>query len=139
MLVLEYSDLKSSLARAKEEGDFYHLFYGILLSSSAKVKQRFIYSDLGALRTSFQSTFEDIFEYAIGQQQSSSKMDMLRLSHSKNYIGIEPGLYRHWVDSLLRTLEVLDPEYNPDLEQSWRLALNKVVNYMAAGYEEEGE
>lgn len=54
--------------------------------------------------------------------------------HDRRHLNIEPRFYPPFVESLLRTIKETDPEFSPEIESAWRMAIVKGVAYMQSHY-----
>jgi hemoglobin-like flavoprotein len=92
------------------------------------------------------------------QSNPSKPMEMLRLSvtlaasyyfhrkpehllakfavmHSRSRLGIEPHLYRHWLDSVLQAVKTHDPACDENVLEAWRRILTPAIEFMQSKYD----
>ena len=54
--------------------------------------------------------------------------------HSRRDLDIDPSLYAPFLESLIDTVRIRDPEFTPAVERAWRSALAPGFAYMRAQY-----
>ena len=55
--------------------------------------------------------------------------------HNRGHLGIEPHLYRHWLESVLLAVKTHDPDCDENVLAAWRRILTPAVEFMQAQYE----
>ncbi len=130
------TNVRSSVDRATEQGDLFGVFFELLLNSNLKIRSKFIGREVSKHKESLRDGIETVLLAAEGDSNAQNQLTKLRETHSRDNIGVDPMLYRYWVDSFLRALELLDPEYTSDLEREWREIMRHVTSHMAEGYED---
>lgn len=130
------TNVRSSVDRATEQGDLFGVFFELLLNSNLKIRSKFIGGEVSKHKESLREGIETVLLAAEGDSNAQNQLTKLRETHSRDNIGVDPMLYRYWVDSFLRALELLDPEYSSDLEREWREIMHQVTSHMAEGYED---
>ncbi len=134
---MDCETIKASMGRAITRGDIFGRFYQIFLQSNPKIKPIFTNVDMekqkALLRQGINLAIMFAEERAIGQ----SAMNRLRHSHSKSNLGIDPSMYRYWLDSFMKALSEFDPDFDNTLEKQWRETLTKATDHIASGYNEE--
>lgn len=70
---------------------------------------------------------------------SNRSMDSLCATtekHSKKLLDIKPHLYSVWLDCMVEAVKLTDPEFDEDIEESWRIIMQPGINYMIDKYDE---
>ena len=55
--------------------------------------------------------------------------------HSHRHLGIEPHLYRFWLESVLQAVQVHDPDCNEHVLEAWWRILTPAVEFMQSKFE----
>jgi len=55
--------------------------------------------------------------------------------HSRSRLGIEPRLYRHWLDSVLLAVKAHDPKCDENVLEAWRRILTPAIEFMRSKYD----
>ena len=63
-------------------------------------------------------------------------LERLAARHSERGIDVPPGLYEHFVESLVRTIEQHDAHFDQETEAAWREALAPGIDFMTSRYDE---
>ena len=58
----------------------------------------------------------------------------IRKSHSRERFNVKPEYYDYWLQSLIDTLKVCDPNFSDNLEQDWRDMMQVTIDYITEGY-----
>ncbi len=133
---MEFQEIRTSMGRAITHGDVFGRFYDIFLDSNPRIRPMFSDVDMEKQKALLRQGVNLALMFAEGRAIGRSAMDRLRNSHSKSNIGIEPSMYRYWLDSFMKALSELDPDFDANLEKQWRAALGKAINHIAGGYDE---
>jgi len=136
---MEYQEIKISMGRALTHGDLFGRFYAIFLESNSNIKPMFVGTDMEKQKALLRQGVNLAIMFAEGRAIGKQAMDRLRNSHSKSNLGINPSMYRHWLDSFIKAVAETDPKFDADLERQWRMTLSKTVDHIAGGYEEDAK
>lgn len=134
---MESHDIRTSMGRAITHGDLFARFYEIFLESNPKIKLMFVDTNLETQKALLRQGVNLALMFAEGKAIGKSAMDRLRNSHSKSNIGVDPSMYRYWLDSFIKALNEFDPDFDSALEKQWRQALGVAIEHIAGGYSEE--
>ncbi|NOX27078.1 MAG: globin [Gammaproteobacteria bacterium] len=134
---MEFQDIRTSMGRAITHGDLFARFYDIFLASNPKIKSMFVGTNLETQKALLRQGVNLALMFAEGKAIGKSAMNRLRDSHSKSHLGIEPSMYRYWLDSFIKALKEFDPDFDAALEKQWRQALGVAIEHIAGGYNEE--
>lgn len=58
----------------------------------------------------------------------------IRKSHSRERFNVKPEYYDYWLQSLIDTLKVCDPNFSDTIEQDWRDMMQVTIDYITEGY-----
>ncbi len=125
---------KESFRRCCAAPDFFACFYRNFFLACPQAQPLFA-------KTAFQRQHQ-LLQHAIGlllvfplrSRTDPSLLDRVAERHSRRDLGIEPGLYPAFVDSLIQTAREHDPEFTDDTERAWRQAVAPGVAYMQGRY-----
>ena len=124
-----------SLARLSSIHEFLDRFYERFLESSPKVREKFVDTDFirqkRALRTSFHLM---LLAAEDGNRGPERYLKDLAERHGREQLGIGAEYYDLWLDSLLATVRVCDPEFSPEVEQAWERVMMVGIDYMLSKY-----
>ncbi len=123
-----------SYGRACNDAQFFEAFYKNFICKSEDIRAMFVDSDMSAQRSLLRGGIMWLVMHARGM--SDTKIRALGESHSKKNMNIHPSLYGYWLDALLETLHVFDPEFNLELDQLWREVLRPGIKLIQDMYEE---
>ncbi|MDX1250901.1 MAG: globin [Gammaproteobacteria bacterium] len=133
----DFTKTKLSLGRCINSGkDLFERFYEIFLDSHPAIRPRFVKTDMQAQKALLKNGINLAIMFAEGNPVGSGGISRIRESHSKKKINIDPGLYSCWLDSFIKAVSEVDPQFNPELEKEWREMLQITVNHIAGGYEQ---
>lgn len=117
-----------------EEMKFLDRFYEIFLSKSEKVSDLFQQTHMSAQKTMLQDSLIYMRDFYLNRR-TNEYMQHIGKVHSKSGKNITPELYDIWLDSLLEAVKEYDPEFNDDIDLSWRIALSPGIAYMKFMYD----
>ncbi|MGB1091247.1 MAG: globin [Oceanobacter sp.] len=123
-----------SYGRSCNNDIFFEDFYNIFMSKSTDVQKMFSETDMQAQRALLRSGILWLVMHARGMPDT--KIKALGESHSRKKMNIDPNYYALWVDSLMETLARHDPQFSPDLEKTWRRAIDPSLNIIKSMYDQ---
>ncbi len=108
-------------------------FYADFLAASPFVRERFAHTDMSAQRTMLHDSLLMLLEF---NRTRSPGTHLRRLAevHSRRGQDIPPEFYDLWLESLVKAVAMHDPEFSPDVELAWRLALAPGITFMGFCY-----
>ncbi|MFL0806119.1 MAG: globin [Oceanobacter sp.] len=112
---------------------FFEDFYSIFMAKSPDILNMFANTNMDAQRALLRSGILWLVMHARGMPDT--KIKALGESHSRKNMNINPAYYSLWLDALLETLSRHDPEFTPELEQTWRRTLQPSIDIIAGMYE----
>ena len=77
---------------------------------------------------------EHLIEFALGSDESAGELQRVAGTHGRQGLNVAPELYSLWVDTLMETVRIHDPEANDDVEAAWRVVLRGGIDLIVAGY-----
>lgn len=111
---------------------FFEDFYSIFMTKSPDVLNMFANTDMEAQRALLRSGILWLVMHARGMPDT--KIRALGESHSKKKMNINPMFYSMWLDALMETLSRHDPDFTPELEQTWRRTLQPSIDIITGMY-----
>jgi hemoglobin-like flavoprotein len=109
-----------------QEG-FLPRFYELFLASSPEVVEKFKHTDLNRQARILKKSLYVLTMATVGTDEALGELERLRQSHGPRGLDIPPRFYDLWLDCLLRAVEEFDPNWNPEVEQSWRRMLTPPI------------
>ncbi|HEY5601649.1 MAG TPA: globin [Gammaproteobacteria bacterium] len=138
-MAIDFDSVKRSYGRciftreAKEK--FFHHFYDTLLNSHPAIGAMFSNTSWDKQINILKNAISFTIMYAEKQDElAKDVLTRVRKSHSRERHNVEPEYYTHWLNSLVKTLRVCDPNFNDPLEQHWRDMMQISIDYIVAGY-----
>ncbi|UTW47736.1 globin [Bacterioplanoides sp. SCSIO 12839] len=122
-----------SYGRACNNPSFFEEFYSNFMSKSPDIRAMFVNTNMEAQRGLLRGGVLWLIMHARGM--SDAKIRALGESHSKKNMNINPMFYGFWLDALLETLKVYDPEFTPELELCWRSTLRPSIEMIQDMYD----
>ena len=120
---------ESSFARVALDPIFLDEFSARFLRSDPSIAPLFSTIDVEKQKPFTRTEIVALLLYARGNDRGKRLLEQVVSRH--RYLGLQPIMYRLWVDSLMDTLETFDPSWSSDLEQCWRTSLAKGLDYLA--------
>ncbi len=130
-----YDDLHQSYGRCLHNGGFIERFYAIFLQSHPEVKAAFAGTDFDRQRRLLRRTLSNSIMYAAGSEIVKREVDKMAEIHSRRgHAPVQPHLYDHWLNSLLKAVGEFDPQFDAQLENRWREAMGCIIGHFASQY-----
>jgi len=124
-----------SLGRAEANAEFLSLFYAKFLAASPEVEQKFEGVDMRRQARMLMGSMRLILLASQGDQGAKAQLENVAAKHSKSQADIQPELYDLWIDTLIETVEEIDPEFTLGVKQAWRDMMNFGVRCLKGGYD----
>ncbi|MDO3388766.1 globin [Gilvimarinus sp. SDUM040013] len=121
-----------SYGRCCNQDAFFVDFYDRFMGKSDEIRNLFRATDMSAQRHLLRNGIMQLVLHARGMP--ATKLKALGESHSRTGYNIEPRWYSLWFDALLETLAKFDPQFNNDIEQSWRRAIEPGISIIRDSY-----
>ena len=113
-----------SLDRAEANSEFLSLFYAKFLAASPEVEQKFEGVDMRRQARMLMGSLRLILLAAQGDEEAKAQLESVAAKHSKSQANIDAELYDLWIDTLIETVEEIDPEFTRGVKQAWRDMMN---------------
>ena len=117
----------------KNNKNFFDAFYDIFRDSSPIVEKHFQKTDMHQQKKMLEKSFYSLFIF-YATNNANDYLDKIAVRHSKQNANVPPELYDLWMDSLVKTVAEYDPEFDEDVEVSWRIILSSGITYMKFKY-----
>ncbi|MFP4561108.1 MAG: globin [Thiohalorhabdus sp.] len=128
--------VKRSLGRSLHQGDVFDTFYRIFLDSDPRIREQFTETDWEEQKRLLRQGVNNVIGFYEGSATGRSALSRIRQTHCRERMDISPELYDYWVESMIKAVQRLDPDFDPTLEQSWRDVLRYGTEFVKAGYEQ---
>lgn len=125
--------VRDSFGRVAGEA-FIDAFYQSFLAADPRIAPMFARTDMTQQRRLLGDSLVHVLNFAAGDPQAKSKMELLASTHSMDRLNVDPDFYAVWEDSLLETLQARDPQWNDRLETEWRNQLRPAIDLMTSRY-----
>jgi len=136
---IDFDNVKKSYGRcvftheAKEK--FFQQFYETFLKSHPDIGALFVSTDFEKQNSMLKNAINMSILYA--EKQDDLAKDVLTnisRSHSSKRHNVKPEYYDYWLNSLIKTLQACDPNFNQELEQNWRDMMQISIDYIVERY-----
>ncbi|MCC7429723.1 globin [bacterium] len=126
--------LNDSFERCKGNPGFLDSFYKLFLASSGEAAEKFKNTDFLKQKRMLKASLFMMFLAASEVKEGYEQLEKIAESHSKRHLDIKPELYKVWLECLIQTVKVFDLDFNAEIEQIWRKAMEKGIDFMIANY-----
>jgi hemoglobin-like flavoprotein len=126
----------SSLKRCLAAPDFLGAFYERFVGSSEEVREKFKNTDMKRQVRVLEDTLYVVANAVQGEENSLARgaLPALAERHSRKEMDIPPRLFDTWIECLLETVRVHDPEFTPAIEEAWRETVTFAADYIRQRY-----
>jgi hemoglobin-like flavoprotein len=126
----------ASLKRCLAAPGFLESFYERFVGSSEEVREKFRNTDMKRQVRVLEDTLYVVANAVQGEENSPARgaLPALAARHSRNEMDIPPRLFDLWIECLLETVRVHDPEFNPAIEAAWRDTATFAADYIRQRY-----
>jgi hemoglobin-like flavoprotein len=114
--------------------DFLDAFYDELLASDPRIKPLFVKTDMAKQKELLKHGLTMLIMYSSGVSLAKSAIQQLAVKHDRAHLSVDPGLYRFWIQSLLRCVKKYDPKYDDSLGKEWTSAIELGISVMTQAY-----
>lgn len=118
----------------KNDKSFFDAFYDNFIASSPMVASHFQDTDMKRQKMMLEKSFYSLFIF-YATNNANDYLKNIAQQHSKRGHNVPPELYDLWLESLIETVADYDPEFNMDIELSWRVVLSSGITYMKFKYD----
>ncbi|NOZ51543.1 MAG: globin [Gammaproteobacteria bacterium] len=114
---------------------FFKHFYQLFFNSHPEIKTLFEHTDFEKQTTLLKHALSMAIMFAEDDNDlAKSVLTQIRKSHSRTKLNIKPKYYALWLNCLMHTFWVCDPQFNQALEKNWRTLLQISIDYIREGY-----
>jgi hemoglobin-like flavoprotein len=106
---------------------FFQRFYEIFLASSEQVREVFKNTDMLRQREMLKDSLDHIINFG-STRESSSFLEALAVVHKGNKV--KTSMYDLWIEAIIKTLEEIDPLYQPKEGLAWKIILSPGIEFM---------
>jgi hemoglobin-like flavoprotein len=136
---IDFNSVKKSYGRCVLTRDakkrFFSHFYDAFLNSHPAIAPLFANTDFDRQTSILKNAISMTIMYAEKQDElAKDVLTRVRRSHSRERYNVKPEYYTYWLNSLIATLRVCDPDFNEPLEQHWRNMMRISIGYIVEGY-----
>lgn len=125
---------RASYNRCSAAPAFYAAFYMRLFELRPDAKQLFAKTDFDRQHNLLRHAIGLLLSFPESPETRPELLARVAERHSRRDLGIDPSLYPPFLESLIDTLRIRDPEFTPAVERAWRSALAPGFAYMQAQY-----
>jgi hemoglobin-like flavoprotein len=127
---------ESSLKRCEARPDFFDVFYEKFLATSPEVAEKFVGTDFVRQKEALRISLRHLLLVAKDPKQGpDAYLADVASHHGAKGLAIGAHLYDLWLDSLIETVRVCDPECFPEVEAAWEEVMMVGIHYLCANYE----
>lgn len=132
----QYADVQQSFGRClRENGKFVTDFYRRLLASDERIPPMFSHTDWQKQNRLIRRGISSAITYAGSPITVKRQISEIAEIHSRQgRAPVDPGLYHHWVESLVQTVEQSDPRFSPALGDRWRQAVTPAIEIFQSAF-----
>jgi hemoglobin-like flavoprotein len=126
---------EDSLRRCNGDTGFLDRFYERFLTSSPKVREKFLGTDFIRQKRMLQASLQLLLVAAHDEgNRATPYLDEVAARHSASQMAIGAELYDLWLDSLLATVREVDPAWSAEVEQAWESVMTVGIAYLVSRY-----
>lgn len=114
---------------------FIAAFYVNLIASDEEIRKKFERVDMEAQTDNLARAIVMSFLFADKNHQTAARtMDLVRESHNRHHLDIQPHLYDIWLQCLIDTVREHDPQADEELLQDWHDVMSVSIEHIRSGY-----
>lgn len=121
-----------SYGRCCVNEQFFEDFYHIFMQKSDEIRSMFQNTDMPEQRRLLRAGISWLLMHARGAP--GGKLRHLGETHNRGGYNVKPAWYGLWIDALMEAVALHDPQYNPDVDLSWRDSLRPGIDLMCEAY-----
>lgn len=122
---------RESLGRCVECETFLQRFYELFMASSPEVAKLFEKTDLERQKRMLRESLYAML-VAAGTTQGPAHEEIERLAERHRDLGVTPGMFALWLDSLIAAAREHDTHFTDELEADWRASMSGSIALMKA-------
>jgi hemoglobin-like flavoprotein len=126
----------ASLKRCLAAPAFLESFYARFVGSSEEIREKFRNTDMKRQARVLEDSLYVVANAVQGTENSLAReaLPALAARHSRQDLDVPPRLYDQWIECLVETARVHDPQFAPEVEAAWRETLAFGADYMRQRY-----
>lgn len=132
--VRELEQVKKSYERCIAHPDFFDKFYELFFQTDKRIPELFKDTDFTVQRAAIQHGISYMIMYAENSRIATAKIESLSTKHDRNHLNIRPELYTHWLNALIKTIDLYDKEFDTDLKNAWIRILSYGISSIKSKY-----
>ncbi len=121
---------RASYDRCQKAPEFFQAFYDRFFDESPSVRPMFATTDLGRQQRLLKHAIGLLLSYRPPEPDQPNILSRVAHRHGREDLKIDPALYPGFINSLMRTVASLDPEFTPAIGAAWREATADGIAYM---------
>ncbi len=125
---------KASYERCLGQEAFFETFYQTFFRNCPPAVEKFANTDFERQHKLLRHAIGLLLIFPGQEKEEPNLLTRLAERHSRNGLDVSPELYRAFVDSLMETVAVYDPEFGSDVEAAWRATVSRGITYMQSKY-----
>jgi len=125
---------QASYDRCRDTPEFFYRFYANFFADCPEAQSMFANTDFDRQHKLLRHAIGLLLSFNSQSGDEPTILSRVAERHSRGDLAVDPSLYPFFVDSLIKTLHQLDPEFTADTEAAWRAATAKGIAYMQAQY-----
>ncbi len=130
---MAHSEVEASYGRCALNPKFFDRFYEVFLKSHPDIAPMFRNTDFAKQKGLLRAGVATLLMLESGKPLAKMTLDRIGASHgAKGKFNVPHRLYPYWIDSLMAVVRECDAKLSPSLEQQWRTALQRGVDYIVA-------
>lgn len=125
----------ASLDRCNANPGFLDMFYEVFLASSPKVEEKFAHTDFAKQKETLRASFALMLRAARAEGDGPPTwLDSLAKRHGASDLAVGAEFYDLWLDSLLVTVKVFDPQWSPEVAEAWEQGMGIGIRYLVSRF-----
>lgn len=124
----------SGVGISKGGSRFFARFYEVFFDKSEAVSQKFTATDMPTQIRVLQKGMYQLMSFYL-TKKDSQYLHSIAVTHSQSHYDIHPELYDLWLESLLETVEEMDPDYNGAIRLAWQIVMSPGILYLKYHYD----
>jgi len=110
-------------------------FYEKLIEASEDIRKRFEHIDMEAQADTLAHAIVMSFLFVDKNHHGAARcLNNVRESHNKHNLNIAPELYDTWLECMIETVAICDPQANEELLADWHAVMSVAIEHIREGY-----
>lgn len=133
-LTFFHESYQRTMGSESESEEFLDAFYDAFMSKSIEIAAKFAHTNMRRQRQMLYRSLRHMVDFSV-ERHASEDLRKTAEHHSASQLDINPNLYDIWLDSLIETVQLFDPEFTEEIELAWRVVLAPGIVYMKFKYD----